>query len=317
MSNILSLSLKNGAMTQYGALQNTITPMPSMPTSKVLTPDGSRKTRQERLEGLADVPVDDRASEVSSAIAFSTVVGFCVTCNILGFQDIQPYTNLLLTVFTVVGVVDNFYGVIQGALKFKNVKVPDAKEIPLGLGTGSVTGTVVRGLTRLLNVDTERECQCEAAAFFAAYSLGLPCYAFRPNALEAAVLVGESLKTDKQQKQASLDPLMSDVGITKMLIWLMAPVAMESSKHAQLIVSDPRESAGFLKRLQERSEVFDTSGSLWWMESEEETSDLLKWAYAEADNLLRTNKETVTELTERLAGGAATVGDVVAVMENW
>lgn len=314
MSNILSLSLKNGGMTQYGALQNTITPMPSMPTSKVLTPDGSSKTRQERLEGLPDVPVDDRASEVSSALAFSTVVGFCVASNVLGFQDIQPYTNLLLAVFTVVGVVDNFYGLIQGALKFKDVKVPDAKEIPLGLGTGIVTGNVVRGLTRLLNVDTERECQCEAAAFFAAYSLGLPCYAFRPNALEAAVLVGESIKTDKQ---ASLDPLMSDVGIMKMLIWLMAPVAMESGKHAQLIVSDPRESVGFLRRLQERSELFDSSGSLWWMENDGETSDLLKWAYAEADNLLRTNKETVKELTERLAGGAATVGDVVAVMENW
>jgi hypothetical protein len=35
-----------------------------------------------------------------------------------------------------------------------------------------------------MNVDTERECECEAAAFFAAYSLGLPCFAFRPNALE-------------------------------------------------------------------------------------------------------------------------------------
>jgi hypothetical protein len=253
------------------------------------------------------------------------VVGFCVASNVLGFQDIQPYTNLLLTVFTVVGVVDNFYGLIQGALKFRNIKVPDAKEVPLGLGTGIVTGTVVRGLTRLLSVDTERECQCEAAAFFAAYSLGLPCYAFRPNALEAAVLVGESIiqiTTDKeekqqQQQQASLDPLMSNVGIMKMLIWLMAPVAMESSKHAQLIVSDPRESVGFLKRLQERSELFDSSRSLWWMKNEGETSDLLKWAYAEADILLRSNKETVTELTERLAGGAATVGDVVAVMESW
>jgi hypothetical protein len=133
------------------------------------------------------------------------------------------------------------------------------------------------------------------------------------------VLVGESIKTDQKDSDLSskLDPLLSDLGIMKMLIWLMAPVAMESSKHAQLIVSDPRESVGLLKRLQDRAELFGSKDILWWMDNGEERNDLLKWAYAEADNLLRSNKATVTELTERLAGGAATVGDCVAVMENW
>ena len=137
--------------------------------------------------------------------------------------------------------------------------------------------------------------------------------------VQGAVLVGESIKVDQKDLDLSskLDPLLSDVGIMKMLIWLMAPVAMESSKHAQLIVSDPRESAGLLKRLEDRTELFGSTDVLWWMDNDEETNDLLKWAYAEADNLLRTNKETVRELTERLAGGAATVGDCVAVMENW
>jgi hypothetical protein len=122
---------------------------------------------------------------------------------------------------------------------------------------------------------------------------------------------------EETELSSKLDPLLSDVGIMKMLIWLMAPVAMESSKHAQLIVSDPREAAGFLKRLQQRAELFGDEDALWWMEEEQEQNDLLKWAYAEADFLLRSNKETVTELTERLAGGAATVGDCVAVMEEW
>jgi hypothetical protein len=72
-----------------------------------------------------------------------------------------------------------------------------------------------------------------------------------------------------------------------------------------------------LKRLQDRAELFGSTDILWWMDNDEERNDLLKWAYAEADNLLRSNKATVTELTERLAGGAATVGDCVAVMENW
>lgn len=324
MTNTLSLCLKNGGMTQYGSFQNTITSMPSVATSLVMCPDGSRKSRQERLASLPQVPFDDRGSEVTAALAFTSLVGFSFVTNVLGMDEISGFTNLLLTATIVVAVVDNFYGVIKGGaeLAAKNkvdVNLPEKEDLPLNLGSGAITGTVVRGLTRLMNVDTERECECEAAAFFAAYSLGLPCFAFRPNALEAAVLVGESMKTNQEETELSskLDPLLSDVGIMKMLIWLMAPVAMESSKHAQLIVSDPREAAGFLKRLQQRAELFGDEDALWWMEEEQEQNDLLKWAYAEADFLLRSNKETVTELTERLAGGAATVGDCVAVMEDW
>ena len=33
--------------------------------------------------------------------------------------------------------------------------------------------------------------------------------------------------------------------------------------------------------------------------------------------MLRQNKAVVTELTERLIGGASTVGDCVAVLEEW
>jgi hypothetical protein len=122
---------------------------------------------------------------------------------------------------------------------------------------------------------------------------------------------------DKTEKSKSLSPLLSNVGILKLLIWLMAPVAMESGLYAQLIVSDPREAAGLLQRLEDRSDILNDKGDLWFAENAIEKRDLLKWAYAEADLLLRRNKETVTELSERLAGGAATVGDCVAVVENW
>lgn len=323
MAGILSLSLQNGGLTKYGALQNDIIPLPSSGSSRVQLVDGSRKTRDERLSDLPDVPVDDRGAEVSSALLASSVVGFCTACNVLGFDDITVFTNIVLTFIIGVGVVDNFYDVIQFGvsllpIKQDSVKLPEKNSLPLGLGSGDLTGTVVRGLTRLLSVDTERECECEAAAFFAAYTLGLPCFAFRPNALEAAVLVVESMKPKESDtsNNSSLDPLLSDVGMMKLLVWLLAPVAMESSKHAQLIVSDPRESAGLLQRLEERAELLQDD-LMWWIGDEEERTDMLKWAYAEADLLLRSHKATVTELTERLAGGAATVGDCVAVMEDW
>lgn len=193
MTNTLSLCLKNGGMTQYGSFQNEIVPMPSVATSKVRCPDGSIKTRQERLNVLAKIPQDDRATEVTAALAFTSIVGFCFTTNVLGMHEISGFTSLLLTLIGLIGIVDNFYGVIKGGVSLAakdkvDVELPDKEDLPLGLGSGAITGTVVRGLSRLVSVDTERECECEAAAFFAAYALGLPCFAFRPNALEVCML---------------------------------------------------------------------------------------------------------------------------------
>lgn len=136
----------------------------------------------------------------------------------------------------------------------------------------------------------------------------------------------ESNFTAKSGKKGKvLDPLLSNVGIMKMLIWLMAPVAMESMKHTQLIASDPREARGMLQRLEAKANdlsfLRSSSGSdtppVWWLQDEQEQEDLLKWAYAEADLLLRSQKQVVTDVAQRLAGGAATVGDCVAVLENW
>ena len=349
MADMMSLCLKNGGASKFGSLQSTISPFPSSPSTKVITPDGSRKSRQERLAALADIPVDDRGSELSSALACTAFVATCSVANILHMSDVTPFTNSLLILLAVIGVVDNFYDVIQFATQQLGTKststtpnsstpslsLPDKASLPAQLGSGQWTGTVFRGLTRLTTIDTERECQCEAAAIFAAYVLGLPCFAFRPNALESAVLVVESSKSKQQKSQqqgsmASLDSLLSSVGILKVLVWLLAPVAMESSRYPLLIMSDPRESMGFLERLEDkskdngnlapllnRSDLFWTNASFDADEDEQEKMDLLKWAYTEADLLLRANRGVVTEISQRLAGGAATVGDCVAVIEGW
>jgi hypothetical protein len=317
MADMMSLCAKNGGVTQFGAQQNTLIPLPANPSQQVMCPDGTRKSRQDRLAGLDDLPVDDRGSELSAALAFSAFAGVCGLANFFGMTDITGYTNTLFFGITLLGAVDNFYDVINFATgaatkdKEMDLSLPEKGSLPLGLGTGQITGTVFRGLLRLTTVDTERECQCEAAAFYAAYVLGLPCYAFRPNALESAVMVVESMKKDTR-----LDPLLSSVGILKMLIWLLAPVAIESSKHAQLVMSDPRESKGLLERLEDKAALLK-EGDLFWTSSDEEKTDLLKWAYAEADLLLRENRAAVTEISQRLAGGAATVGDCVAVIEDW
>lgn len=317
MSTMMSLCLANGGVSQYGILQSSVMELPPTPTSKVRGTDGTMKSRQDRLDDLTDLPVDDRGPEVTSALAFSAFAFMCTLANVFGIDDISPYTNTLLFLLTTVGVVDNFYDVINFATDVSDadVALPKKETLPFGLGTGQVTGTVFRGLVRLSTVDTERDCECEAAAFYAAYVLGLPCYAFRPNALESAVMVIESSKKDDAQL---LDPLLSSVGMMKMLVWLLAPVAMESSKHAQLVMSDPMESRGLLERLEDKaSSLLNGDGDLFWTESDQEKEDLLKWAYAEADYLLRENRVCVAEISQRLAGGAATVGDCVAVIEDW
>jgi hypothetical protein len=252
---------------------------------------------------------------VSAALAFSAYTAACGFANLFGMDDISPYTNTILLALAALLTIDNFYDVINfatGLAKDKvNLQLPEKGSLPLGLGTGQVTGTLFRGLVRLTTVDTERECMCEAAAFYAAYVLGLPCYAFRPNALESAVMVVESMKKD-----SFVDPLLSSTGILKMLIWVLAPVAVEASKHPQLVMSDPRESEGLLERLEDKASFFQ-DGDLFWTVSDDEKRDLLKWAFAEADVLIRSNMKVVTEISERLAGGAATVGDCVAVIEDW
>ena len=314
MSQILSMSIRNGGLSRYGNFQADITPLPTMPTSKVQCPDGQLKTRSERLQQLPDIPTDDRASEISSAVAVAGVAGFCGAVNVLGIEEISGFTSLIWFLILTVGVLDNFYDLLKMGLKTfasDNKALSDVPDqLPLSIGSGQISGTVVKGFNRLLKVDTERECECEAAAFFAAYALGLPSFGFRPNALEAAVLVAESQENDND-----IDPLLTNNGIMKMLVWLMAPVAMEASKYPQLIQSDPREADGFLTRL-ENSDLIDQS-QLWWLEAESERSDMLKWAYTEADLLIRNNQALVKEVSQRLTGGAATVGDCVAAVEDW
>lgn len=314
MAKVISLSAKNGSVSQYGQLQRDITQMPTSSFTKVNCPDGTTKTREERLNNLPDIPTDERGSEISSALAVSGILGFCWVAGVLNIEDITPFTSFISLLIISIGALDNFYDLLKfGASTFAKDAVGELpKELPLSLGSGKLTGTVVKGFNRLISVDTERECECEAAAFFVAYSLGLPCFSFKPNALEAAVMVAESSQTDN-----NIDPLLTNNGMMKMLVWLMAPVAIESAKHPQLIQSDPREARGFMERL-EKSNLIDKA-DLWWLEdgTEEEKEDMLKWAYAEADLLLRRQNTVVTEITERLASGAATVGDCVAAIENY
>ena len=100
-------------------------------------------------------------------------------------------------------------------------------------------------------------------------------------------------------------------------MWLYAPIVIEYMNHPQLIISDPKEASGFLQRLEDYYGSTDTR--LFWLDdtNTQNRDNLLKWAYMESDVLIRNNKQLVLELSDRLASGAATIGDCVAVIEGW
>jgi hypothetical protein len=95
VSQVLSLGARNGGIMRFGNLQTDITPLPTSRSSRVRCPDGATRTRGERLDGLPDIPTDNRAKEVSSALVVATIVGFCGTVNVLGMDDISPFTNVV------------------------------------------------------------------------------------------------------------------------------------------------------------------------------------------------------------------------------
>jgi hypothetical protein len=92
-------------MNRFGNLQTDITLLPVARTSRVLCPDGITRTRGERLDALPDIPTDNRAAEVSSALLVATIVGFCGTVNVLGFDQIAPFTNVVSIVYSFLMII--------------------------------------------------------------------------------------------------------------------------------------------------------------------------------------------------------------------
>lgn len=332
MSNVLSLSVRNGGIRAYGMSQNMVNPLP-------------RKTTSVVAEALPPVPTDDRTTEIASAVSLALLVTVSFVLSgrvgsgpaLVGdfyFEDDLTGVGATFILYSLglAAIVDNGYDALAALgkvadvlLKFSGAKMslpklPLKEDMPFGIGKGEISGVIGAGFSRLLSSDLERECQCEAAAFYAAYCLGLPCFAFRPNSLEAANLIFDSMGTT-----SSLDPLLSSAGVLNVLIWLLAPVAMEDMKYPQLISSDPREASELLSRMEKScqdqgmSDLFNEVLPESIGDEDQDTSRtlVLAWAYREARNLLNSNKKVVGELVERLVGGAATVGDCVAVLEGW
>ncbi|CAN0080734.1 unnamed protein product [Heterosigma akashiwo] len=274
-----------GAGQVFGRALPRLTPLPVDPAA-----------RAKALKGLEPVPQDERSKEVTASLAFLGLVGADFgwqTVGALQHSD-SPLPQLVLAA-------------LFGGLAYDLVS-----------GAGQVSGSVAAGLNRLLVKDFEREARCEAAAFLVGYALGLPCFPFRPNVLEALRLV---------QEAPPGDGLRTPAGAARLLAWLAAPAAAEQQRHPQLVVADPRQPAAFLRLLRDRGlvpELADSGGG----GSEEEggggdggggapsDEERVLWAFAEARRVLAAEEFLFDSLQLALESGAASVGECVAILEE-
>ena len=69
------------------------------------------------------------------------------------------------------------------------------------LRQGSSIRKAAAGLERLLLTDEERIAHCDGSALLVGYLLGLPCFCFRPDVVEAVKLLRESTDSLDAYKQ--------------------------------------------------------------------------------------------------------------------
>lgn len=203
---------------------------------------------RQRAKAIADapeLPEDQRELEVSAGLAFALVAGVSVATQLTGslFQGHDDPLSAAVLALLAVGAV---WDVSAGGSKFVTL--------------------VSSGLRRLTLDDPERELECEAASFLVAYLTGLPCFCYSPNVIQAAKL--PELR----------ETMRSNEGAHRLLVWLAASAAAESSRHEQLVVSDPRQPLALLKLLRSASEDDDRVMS----EDAELDEERVRWAFGQA-----------------------------------
>ena len=122
-------------------------------------------------------------------------------------------------------------------------------------------------------------------------------------------------------------------GLGRVLVWMMSPVAAEVQKYGKTVVSDPKRARRFLDAMAaiQKAELRDVARApdqslalevqqrlphIDVPKSDEDKNALLRWAYFEADTLLRQYGDLVVDVSDYLGSGTSSVGEVVALLEQ-
>ena len=283
------LARRNGASRVFARGVGTLSPPPPLRASA--TAGGAGGSAAE-IDALPPVPHDERTSELGAGVVALTVLGGALMVEALGplvHVDTWPATVVLVG------------GAVAAGLDFSQRQGEEVK-------------LVLAGLNRMFMKDPEREARVQAATFLSAYLLGLPCFCFSPNVIEAV-----KMTTDVEE---FAEVLSSPVGINRVLVYLLAPVVVEEANHLQLIVSDPRQARALVQVCRERRRGREGGREGVGKMAEEGEADekeeerLLRWAYQEARRLMAMNSGLLEKLRQRMESGGATVGDCVALLES-
>jgi hypothetical protein len=317
----LQLSKASGNLKVFGAANSIIT-----------TPVTSKQ--QTKLMGsLSVLPYDNRDQEVlfAGSIAGIGLVYLGLQFLAIFNDDLHPIATLLACTSALIVSFDLF------SRESKGVKA------------------AIAGFDRLVLRDNEREMHCDGAAFLVGYLLGLPCFPFRPDTIEALKLIRdnpESLDIYKQplalgkikgsvsNKQITdivkdgnpifdLPPLPNNnnnneiIGLGRVLVWLMAPVAAENMKYGKLVISDPRKAKNVvnilynIKKTADEKNVKDIDKYIIKVPITEEDRDvLLQWAYYEAEALIKQYGDILEAVCDYLNTGTSSVGECVTLLEE-
>jgi len=244
------------------------------------------------LGALPDVPTDDRLTEVAAAATFSFVFGGLL------LAELADLANFLLP---------------------GDFSTPPAQLVLVGLAAGwgvdrytqrgSLAGLIGRGLSRLFDRDLQRESAAEASSFLLGYLLGLPCLAFSPTAYQPLDMVAAT-----SDELSSLAPGGPARLLDRLLIWLMAPVAVESLLYKDTLISDPALPLRLLQAARRREATLgidpDQGG---WTAADDEAR--VKWALAEARAILKRYSGVREQIQERMVSGVS-AGDCVLLIEE-
>ena len=244
------------------------------------------------LGALPELPTDDRASEVTAALAFTLTFGGLLALQLADVLD-----------FFLPGI---------------DISAPPFQLVLVGLAggwgydrysqRGEWAGVLTRGLSRLFERDLQRECTVESGSFLLGYLLGLPCMAFAPTAerpLDMLVQAGELSTLPSGQQPRVID---------RLLIWAMAPVAAEQLVYRESLVSEPELGLNLLRasRRREASLGVDVQQGGWRVDEDELR---VRWAYAEARRLLQRYSGLREQLQESMVTGVS-VGDCALLVEE-
>ncbi|KAJ1419423.1 hypothetical protein B484DRAFT_400194 [Ochromonadaceae sp. CCMP2298] len=360
--------------------------------------------------GAGGVPQDDREVEVFyaglAAVGVFSELGVQVGSAVN--DDLHPWATLVGLALVGLGALD------------------------VSLRSGLGLRKAAAGVERLVLVDAERQAHCDGSAFLVGYLLGLPCFAFTPDVLEAVRLLREcpaaldvykqpaalkagmgmgmgrgggsitssfnalfkdfkkSLKmSDEEAEQEGegkeskgkgkgkegdkggskkgqeldldqdLDVYLDSrdrgvdrrLGLGRVLVWMMAPVAGEYLKYGKTVLSDPRRCEFLLDVLagisnegvgsegsegkgsvgvgpgakgagEGGSDESDPNSPLFRYDLQsiptlkEDRQALLEWAYYEATTLVRQYGDLLEETRLYLNTGTSTVGECALMIED-